>query len=367
MDENLATVLDLFVENYLVTTLACVAFIVFICCDHTGPKKATKGFLFSTLCILAVVFSEVIEHYYALLPQPSIMRVLASAVAYSARPAIAYFVVMEPLRKSFHRHAPLLAIPLIVNTAISFSALFSPIMFSYDAANNFIRGALGYVPFYVSAFYLLVLLWLSAVRIRRGEVVDAVICTTAIVMCAFGTFIEVGWSHVGFLPSISIFCELFYYTYLVMINYSTDHLTGAFQRNRMYKEISLSKGTRYYISFDVNGLKLINDGDGHMAGDKALTTFAEAVHANLPASALFYRLGGDEFAILYRTSSEQDVLDLIERIRKGCESLPYGFSVGYGKFAGPDEFEKVNIEADEMLYECKRTFWNKHDRREALG
>ena len=366
MDEYLQTTLNLYVENYLVTTLACVAFIVFIVCNHNGPRKSSTGFMLSTICMVVVIAAEIVEHYYSLLLQPSFVRVVVSALAYSARPAIAYFVIADPLRKAAGRYAPLFCIPLILNALLAFSALFSPIMFSYDAGNSFTRGPLGFVPFVVAAFYLVVLFWLGIVRIRRGEVVDAIICTTAIVMCSFGVFIEFRWQHVGILPSMAIFCELFYYTYLVMLSYSTDFLTGAFLRNRMYKEVALSRGERYYITFDVNGLKLINDGQGHTAGDEALVSFASAVHANKPISALFYRLGGDEFAVLYRTSSEQDVLDLIERIRKDCTDLPYGFSVGYGKFAGSDDFERVTIEADDMLYDCKRAFWEKHDRREAL-
>ena len=129
----------------------------------------------------------------------------------------------------------------------------------------------------------------------------------------------------------------------------------------MYREAAARKCERYYITFDVNGLKRINDKDGHAAGDAALCAFSRAVFENLPTSATFYRLGGDEFAIIYRTGTPDNAMRLIKRIIEKCQGLPYGISYGYASFKNPEDFEKTCKEADAMLYKNKRAFWDSYE------
>ena len=360
--------LDFFIEHYLVAMLASLAFVIFICCDHTTSKAESHGFLYSALCICVLILAEIAENYYASLLEPCTMRILVSAIAYSARPAIIYFILREPIRKISKRASIAFAIPLILDVVVSFSALISPLAFSYSAGNHFSRGPLGFISFVVAAFYFIALLVMSFLRMRRGEVVEIVICSTAIVVCSIGIYCEYEYSHVGILPAVAIFSELFYFMYLIMTRYSTDYLTGAYMRSHMYKEIEGRKCDRFYIIFDVNGLKQINDTFGHKAGDEALVTFADAVRASMPRTAMFYRLGGDEFAIVYRTSHEENVKSLIDAIKEHCgdsKSLTYGFSYGYTHFVDASEFEKASAAADGMLYETKRAFWETHDRRTA--
>lgn len=49
---------------------------------------------------------------------------------------------------------------------------------------------------------------------------------------------------------------------------------------------------------DMNGLKTINDGYGHPAGDQALRQLAGLLVQHVPEADLVARLGGDEFALL---------------------------------------------------------------------
>lgn len=52
------------------------------------------------------------------------------------------------------------------------------------------------------------------------------------------------------------------------------------------------------IWLDVDGLKRVNDVEGHMAGDRLLQCLAHVMRATLRADDLCFRVGGDEFAIL---------------------------------------------------------------------
>lgn len=358
----MADTLYFFAEHYLVTVLAAIAFVIFIRCDVTDSRNSMRGFVWSAICISLLCFAETMDNYFASFTQPTVMRVATSVICYAARPAMILFVILMPAKKYMPKLAKFLVIPLIIDFLIYATAFFSPIAFSFDDGNHFNRGPLGYASFVVSAIYLVILIFFCFLRVRRGEIVDIIICSTAVIACAVGVFMEFELSHFGILPGIAIFSEIFYFMYQLMTKYSTDYLTGAYIRSHMYKEVASRKGDRYYIIFDVNGLKKINDTNGHDAGDKALLTFAGAVFGSLPTTALFYRLGGDEFAIIYRTGDEKKVLKLINEIKKQCESMPYGVSYGYAYFCEKEDFAASCKTADDMLYENKRRFWDEYEK-----
>lgn len=350
-------VAEFFAEHYLITTLVSVALLIFMQCDCMDNRSTMSNFSWATVCVLLLVAAEMVDNYCAALPEPTTMRIFASAVAYIARPAIAYFIAMVSVQAQAPRLARVLHIPLVADALISFSALFFRAAFYFDDGNHFHRGPLGFTPFVVAVFYLAVLLYYCFLRIRKSERMDSIICCCGTAICLFAVAMEFELGYVGMLPALSVFGEIFYYMYLLMTKYSTDYLTGAYVRSHMYKEVEIRTCDRFYITFDVNGLKRINDHSGHAAGDEALVTFSKAVFDCLPHSASFYRLGGDEFAVIYRTSNVDAVNAVIRRIESRCGSLPYSFSFGYARFTGSADFDTASIEADEMLYKNKREYW----------
>jgi diguanylate cyclase (GGDEF)-like protein/PAS domain S-box-containing protein len=85
-----------------------------------------------------------------------------------------------------------------------------------------------------------------------------------------------------------------------------DELTGLHNRRgfHTFAEAELRRavitGREVHLVFaDLDGLKLINDGFGHAAGDAALRAVARALHDLVGAQGLAARWSGDEFAALY--------------------------------------------------------------------
>ena len=81
-----------------------------------------------------------------------------------------------------------------------------------------------------------------------------------------------------------------------------DHLTGALRRRvglaAMQRELDRTdrSGEGLVIAFvDIVGLKAVNDGEGHGAGDDLLLAVAEAISGQLRRYDLVARYGGDEF------------------------------------------------------------------------
>jgi diguanylate cyclase (GGDEF)-like protein len=64
------------------------------------------------------------------------------------------------------------------------------------------------------------------------------------------------------------------------------------------------RATSSLLYFDLNGLKSINDGHGHAAGDAALVHVARVLLGNTRSSDVVGRLGGDEFGVILARADE---------------------------------------------------------------
>lgn len=113
---------------------------------------------------------------------------------------------------------------------------------------------------------------------------------------------------------------------------------------------------------DLNGLKRINDEQGHDAGDRALVQFtAVLTHAQRALSgSIVARLGGDEFCLAV-SGTDVEGLDAAsqEICRSAWETLPFGVACGMVSTAEPigpiDNGVRLFRLADAAQYRAKRT------------
>ena len=112
------------------------------------------------------------------------------------------------------------------------------------------------------------------------------------------------------------------------------------------------------ISIDMNGLKVINDTQGHAAGDEALVTLALCFRRALKSRQFGYRIGGDEFVILCRKTPQAEMTELIERIESNVSETEYYCSVGYSYSAdGKKPVNDMLKESDMMMYAMNERFY----------
>lgn len=109
----------------------------------------------------------------------------------------------------------------------------------------------------------------------------------------------------------------------------TDALTGIANRRalqlRLEQEIArCSRGERplALMIADLDGLKQINDGAGHRAGDEALKIVARVLHQSTRISDVVGRLGGDEFVVIAPDTGRDTAHALAERIAEDLRSIP---------------------------------------------
>jgi len=134
---------------------------------------------------------------------------------------------------------------------------------------------------------------------------------------------------------------------LVLVSFMRDGLTGLWVRRVYQLFYPLVLKTRgWVVLIDLDGLKTINDRDGHLAGDVALRTVARIVRRF--GGLLSFRFGGDEFALLLPFVSGAEAEAVAEKIC--AASKKYTISIGIGRW---------EQEADAALYQAKRAGRNR--------
>ena len=114
---------------------------------------------------------------------------------------------------------------------------------------------------------------------------------------------------------------------------------------------------------DLDHFKRINDGYGHLAGDKVLKIIATQLRKHLRPTDFIARFGGEEFVLLMPDTPLSAGLHLIEKLRAAIQACPFHFkgepvtittSIGVSAFRPGDRSDHVLKRADEALYRAKR-------------
>ncbi|PJC71822.1 MAG: hypothetical protein CO013_12595, partial [Syntrophobacterales bacterium CG_4_8_14_3_um_filter_58_8] len=115
---------------------------------------------------------------------------------------------------------------------------------------------------------------------------------------------------------------------------------------------------------DCDGLKWINDTQGHKEGDKALIDTTHILRQTFRESDIIARLGGDEFAILSIDAADLNQGDFSRRLQQHIdafnakESRPYKLSLSWGAAIynpeSPLSLDELISAADGLMYAQKK-------------
>ncbi|MEA5115907.1 MAG: diguanylate cyclase [Geobacteraceae bacterium] len=147
---------------------------------------------------------------------------------------------------------------------------------------------------------------------------------------------------------------------------SHDSLTGLYNRAHFETEFEQAvKGRNYPLSVimaDLDGLKVVNDSQGHAAGDHMIRMAAGLLRDSFGPDDLVARIGGDEFAVLLLQADEDGAFLAMKRIREAAmqyrednDATQVRFSLGSATAATKEEIESLLHLADMRMYEDKAT------------
>jgi diguanylate cyclase (GGDEF)-like protein len=145
-------------------------------------------------------------------------------------------------------------------------------------------------------------------------------------------------------------------------NAHLDDLTGAFRRETgrlaLRHEIDRARRAdgRFVVAFvDIDGMKTVNDRDGHAAGDHVLQTLVWTLRSNLRSFDPVVRYGGDEFVCGIGGIDIGDVERRFAAIDRALlDDVGVGISVGLAGLEPDDTLERITARADAALLDAKK-------------
>jgi GGDEF domain-containing protein len=123
-----------------------------------------------------------------------------------------------------------------------------------------------------------------------------------------------------------------------------DPLTGFLRREALE---TVDQKSCVVAMVDINNLKVVNDTQGHVAGDKHILSVAKEIKSVVRAEDKVIRYGGDEFVIVFKDVTIQEAEKIVSRIN------PHLAAWGLGQAACLSRAMEI---ADEALYSNKKEF-----------
>ncbi len=140
---------------------------------------------------------------------------------------------------------------------------------------------------------------------------------------------------------------------------AVDELTGALRRAAglaaLEREVRRARrlgDSHLALAFiDVDHLKLLNDTEGHVAGDALLRELARLLRRRLRAYDLVVRWGGDEFLCCLPGADREAALGALMDIAHELRARTgQGFTVGVAELGETDDVAQLVARADADLY-----------------
>lgn len=145
----------------------------------------------------------------------------------------------------------------------------------------------------------------------------------------------------------------------------TDALTGTYTYGYLHEALELEiqnalthKTPLSLMMVDLDDFKRINDGHGHLFGDRVLRETAETISSHTRAEDIVGRYGGDEFVVIMPRADAATARAVAERVRDSIAQNGYqvAVSVGVATYDGVAEEKPADFlhRADMNLYQAKR-------------
>lgn len=297
-----------------------------------------------------------VEFEYVAHAEYRLLRGILMAIRYSATP----FIISQIIYTLVKKQTWYIFIPSIILAVIDFISVFTGIVFRIEEDNSFSRGPLGYLPFIVAGLYCVGLVYLLINKSNKKWMEIVPIAFLSLALLSGLVFPFVFGSDFSRIFCSTIAIALFvYYVFEILQQTKKDSLTGLLNRHAYHSDICNDpEEITALISIDMNGLKRLNDTQGHAAGDEALVTLALCFRRALKSRQYGYRIGGDEFVVLCRKTSQEEMTALIGRIEHNVAETEYSCALGCSYSAdGKKPVEEMLKESDVMMYAAKAEYY----------
>ena len=181
---------------------------------------------------------------------------------------------------------------------------------------------------------------------------------------------DLKWVDYEQLKSMTFSFSMFYHN---MQSYTiakkmgeVDTLTGLLNRNRFERDLSLYQQLKgrslACIYLDANGLHELNNEKGHAAGDEMLKSIAREIKKEFGTETT-YRIGGDEFLIFVAGRTQEEVLEMADRVKLAAGKEGCYVSLGVQWTVKVASVSRLMKEAELKMYADKENYYKEIGKR----
>lgn len=194
----------------------------------------------------------------------------------------------------------------------------------------------------------------------KGEIIGYLVADN------FSLYLDINLAEVFETVAIFISEELRNYILGQEMQYMSSHdaMTNLRNRNAFTATLNMIEGMKIPVGVcfaDINGLKAINDEQGHDAGDEHIRE-AGAIIESVFKKKYSYRIGGDEFVAIVPQVEKEYFEELVAKLRKKCKKVSMAIGATWQENA--ENMEEMINTADKLMYNDKAEFYSaNNDRR----
>ena len=342
-----------FLNNFVMLfELVGLLIILFISAHVTRRIKVfTRTAVF---LIFASILITSFENWTQTFDTLSPWRIILTAAKYTVYPLIIIdiiFLVVQNMKPFSKKWLLIFSLPELIAVPLYFTSQWTGLVFKFTETNHYAGGPLNNLPYIIFAFYLLVFVVLNIVYLHSYSVRNRIIALYISLVSAACVVVYLIIGKTDDYNPILTSSLVFYFLFLYIHMASIDPLTGLRNRQSYYQDL-LENGHKinYVASIDMNDLKVINDTEGHAAGDQALIAVADLLKNNVGSKARCYRVGGDEFMILFILESRKEVEERIVKIKEALKNSEYVCAFGYAEKLSGVSLDDTIKESDRQMY-----------------
>ena len=357
---------EYFYENFYLIII--VGGMLFVLIDNLLEKRKNAVFGIAILSLALILSISNMIQRYATQNDFWFLATLGYYLGISLRPLVLFFFIRLAEEK-LRINKWILLIPLMVNATLYLSSFFLGVdwlhhltFYIHEGADGLLEistdGPLFLSSHIISLLYLGYLLFICIVKLNGKDYLEGIsllICSIAVIVAAILGTLRITRNLLNTTIAIS---TVFYYLFLTQQQNKKDPLTGLYNRQSYYKDtLKYVKQVDAVIQIDMNGLKYINDTQGHEEGDKALIAVASAITKFAGKSTFSYRLGGDEFIVLMMNADKKIVSRFVEDVGDFLAEGNYPCAIGYALRENGETIGDLVTKAETFMYQQKNEFY----------
>lgn len=343
--------------DFLFIMIAIILFIILNNESLIGRNNA-RLIRYAVIYLSCLLVFDRIENYLGNLTEFNYVqawfRNILSGLCYSMRPALGLLLLALLIKKK--KILFYISIPAMINATIAILSIWTGWIYRIDLeTNSWTGGPIWIINLIIGFFYLALILVYSLSSFKDKNYEEGALVFVIVIANLVGFLID-SESSGNILQYITEITGItFYYVYFQLQTLKRDPLTRLLNRQSFYNDIESFEGRiTAVISIDMNNLKLINDKDGHEAGDEALRTVGRCFKESSIGNSRVYRIGGDEFVILCFNMPKEKVEQMVKNIRVNVSTTKYVCALGYVFSEDDKSVDELLSEADKLMYANKK-------------